>query len=302
MKNWMKWTVVVALSLAIVLAAVAGFGLWRGHAKRERIVVQPAYPLALRSDAAAVERGRYLYLSRGCTECHGTNGAGRVFVDDARMGLRLGGPNITPGTGSVVANYGPEDWERTLRHGIKPNGRAAMIMPAEDYNRLTDDDLAALVAYVRQLPPARGGKAVLELPPLLMAMYGYNLVQDSAEKIDHSLKPSPPVAEGRSVEHGRYVGQMCLGCHGARLSGGKIPGAPPDWPAAANLTPGEGGVMARYADAQAFKAMLRSGERPDGAAVSPVMPFAALREISDLDAEALYLYLKSLPPLAAGGR
>ncbi len=74
------------------------------------------------------------------------------------LALRLGGPNISPGSGSVVANYRPGDWERTLRHGIKPNGRTAMIMPSEDYNRLIDDDLASLVAYVRQMPPARGGK------------------------------------------------------------------------------------------------------------------------------------------------
>lgn len=302
MKNWIKWTVVVVLALAIVLAGVAGFGIWRGHAKRERVVAQPAYMLAMRDDAAAVERGRYLYLSRGCTECHGTNGAGRIFADDAKMGLRLGGPNISPGTGNVVANYRPEDWERALRHGIKPNGRTLMVMPSEDYNRFTDEDLASLVAYVRQMPPARGGKAVLELPPLLMAMYGFNLIQDAAEKIDHSLKPSQPVAQAVTVEHGRYVGQMCVGCHGAKLSGGKIPGAPPDWPAAANLTPGQGGTMGAYPDAQAFKAMLRNGKRPDGSAVSKVMPFSALGMINDVDAEALYLYLKSLPPLAAGGR
>jgi cytochrome c553 len=95
---------------------------------------------------------------------------------------------------------------------------------------------------------------------------------------------------------------MCIGCHGERLSGGKIPGGPPDWPAAANLTPGDGSAMTRYASADQFVAMLRSGKRPDGTAVSPVMPFTSLRELNDNDAKALYAHLKRLAPVAAGKR
>jgi mono/diheme cytochrome c family protein len=302
MKPWVRWSVVLLLSVAILVAGMAGFGLWRGQAKRERMLALPAYPVALREDAASLERGRYLYLSRGCADCHGANGAGRIFIDNAKMGLRVGGPNISPGPGSVVVNYRAEDWERTLRHGVKPTGHALMVMPSEDYNRLTDDDVAAVVAYVRHLPPVRGGKAVLDLPPLLMVMYGFGMMQDAAEKIDHRLPASQPIAEAVTVAHGRYVSQMCLGCHGANLSGGKIPGAPPDWPAAANLTPGQGRALPAYADAQVFQAMLRTGKRPDGSAVSKVMPFQALAELNDVDAQALYLYLKSVPARDAGGR
>jgi hypothetical protein len=54
--------------------------------------------------------------------------------------------------------------------------------------------------------------------------------------------------------------------------------------------------MARYGDAQSFAAMLRSGRRPDGSAVSPVMPFASLKELSEVDVNAVYAYLKTLPP------
>ena len=89
---------------------------------------------------------------------------------------------------------------------------------------------------------------------------------------------------------------MCIGCHGATLSGGKIPGAPPDWPAAANLTPARrqrDGALSRRA--RPFIAMLRTGKRPDGSAVSPVMPFAALKELNDTDVQAIYLHLKRLP-------
>jgi cytochrome c553 len=86
---------------------------------------------------------------------------------------------------------------------------------------------------------------------------------------------------------------MCLGCHGAKLEGGKIPGGPPDWPASARLVPGEGNAMARYRDAEVFLRMLKSGKNPDGRALA-VMPFEALSKLSDTDARALHLYLTQL--------
>ena len=302
MKPWIRWTLVAITAACALGAAVPGIGAYLGHAKRGRVVHLPAHPIALRDDAASIERGRYLFSSRGCADCHGADGAGRMFIDDKHSGLRAAGPNISPGPGNVVANYRPEDWERTLRHGVKPDGRPALIMPSEEFNRLTDPDVEALVAYVRHLPPVRGGAATLDLPLLFPVLYGFGVIQDAAEKIDHGLPPAQAVPEGVTVEHGRYVGQMCQGCHGPQLSGGKVPGAPPDWPAAANLTPGEASAMRRYADAGAFKAMLRSGRRPDGSAVSRVMPFESLAALSDVDADALYLYLQSVPARAAGGR
>jgi cytochrome c553 len=126
-----------------------------------------------------------------------------------------------------------------------------------------------------------------------MALYAAGVVKDAAEKIDHRLPPAQPVPEGVSVEHGAYVANMCMGCHGAQLAGGPVPGSPPDWPAAANLT----GGLAGYPSADDFVAMMRTGQRPDGTAVSAVMPFSSLREMSDVDLRALYVYLQSLPPV-----
>jgi mono/diheme cytochrome c family protein len=126
-------------------------------------------------------------------------------------------------------------------------------------------------------------------------------MQDAAQKIDHSLPPSQPVAEGVTVAHGAYVANMCIGCHGPGLSGGKIPGTPPDWAPAANLTPGEGSALTRYPDADQFVAMLRRGKRPDGTAIT-VLPFESLRELNDVDAKAVYAYLKTVPARPSGRR
>lgn len=297
-RRWAR-TMVVGLASLVALAAIAvGIGLVLAERTMARRIDVPASPVALRDDPRAIERGRYLYMSRGCADCHGADGAGRVFIDDPN-GLRIEGPGLTSAPGGVVANYQPVDWVRSIRHGVDPHGRALMIMPSEDYNRFTDDDLASLVAYVRSLPPAAPRPAVVRLPLPVRVLYGYGLIRDAAAKIDHRLPPSMPVPEGVSLEHGRYVAAMCLGCHGEHLAGGRIPGGPPDWPPASNLTPGEGSAMTRYPDATSLTAMFRSGRRPDGTPVA-VMPFESLRHINDTDMQALHLYLSSLPPRPFG--
>ena len=294
MRTWIKRTLVGIGSL-VVVAVVAVFALATlGDRKLARHVEVAVVAVPLASDAASIERGNYLFRSRGCGDCHGANGAGSVVVEDGGMLIRA--PNITPGPGGVTAAYTPADWVRTIRHGVKPNGQPAMVMPSEEYNRYTDADLAAVVAYVRQLPPKAGEGAIIRLPLPVRVLYATGMVRDAAEKIDHRLPPARPVAEAVTAEHGAYVANGCSGCHRADLSGGKVAGAPPSWPAAARLAPGEGSVMSRYPDAASFAAMLKTGKRPDGSAVSKVMPFVALREMSDVDVRALHLYLKTMAP------
>jgi mono/diheme cytochrome c family protein len=291
-KTWMR-ALLVGLGALVLLAATAlGLGVVLAERKMQRTVNVPVQPVALRDDTASVERGKYLFSSRGCVDCHGSAGTGRTFVDDG--GLVIAGPNITTGPGGVVAAYQPVDWVRSIRHGVNPQGRPLMIMPSEDYNRFTDDDLASLVAYIRLLPPASGQGAVVKLPLPVKALYGYGAIHDAAARIDHSLPPQQPVPEGVTLAHGQYVANMCIGCHGVNLAGGKIPGGPPDWPPAAKLTPGEGSVMGLYPSAEAMIAMFRSGKRPDGTAIQ-VMPFGSLGQMSETDLRALYLYLKALP-------
>jgi len=172
-----------------------------------------------------------------------------------------------------------------------PAGRPMLIMPSEDFNRLTDRDLAALVAYTRRLPAVAGQPARFELPLMIKALYAAGVIPDAAERIDHALPPEQPVAEGVNIAHGAYVANTCKGCHGERLIGGKIAGGPPDWPPAADLT--AAATYAVYSSADRFRAMMRSGKRPDGTPVK-VMPFDTLKQINDTDLEALYLYLRSL--------
>src|SRR5207249_7207390 len=63
--------------------------------------------------STGIAPGRELTGQRGCAECHGTDGKGKVFIDSPN-GLYVKSPNITPGAGEVVAGgkipRGPPDW------------------------------------------------------------------------------------------------------------------------------------------------------------------------------------------------
>ena len=299
MGKFLKWLGIVIGLAAVVVIGFAAAGWLQAERKMSRRVDVSIAPLALPTDAAALERGRYLFNSRGCAECHGADGGGRKVIDSG--GLLVVAPHISAGPGSVTAAYRVEDWVRAIRHGLKPDGRPLMIMPSEDYNRLTDADMGALIAHARQLPPVSGQTAVLQLPPPVRVFYGLGLIQDAAARIDPRRPPPAPVPEGPTAAHGRYVAQMCVGCHGEGYGGGKVPGGAPDWPAAANLTPGRGSAMAGYAGADAFIAMMRSGKRPDGSAIA-VMPFASLSQLNDVDLRGLHAFLLTLPARDAGSR
>ena len=231
MKKWLTRALIVVLILMFGGAAAIAYALHRAQERMDRRIDIAAYHVDIPASAEAIERGKYLFSTRGCVDCHGADGAGRVFVDDGS--IRIKGPNISPGPGSVVAPYTPADWERALRHGVKPDGRPLMIMPSEDYNRLTDADLGALVAYVKQLPPAwRRGGWCCRCPP--------GALRPGADPdglhLETQRKPVAPVAEGVTVAHGEYVSAMCIGCHGEGCPAARSPPVRRTVPR--NLTPG----------------------------------------------------------------
>ena len=148
---------------------------------------------------------------------------------------------------------------------------------------------------MRSCAPVAGPASEVRLPLPVKALYGIGMIHDASEKIDHTLPPARPVPEGVTDAHGAYVANTCLGCHGPKLLGGKIPGAPPDWPPPPGSPPGRAARSTATRPPSSSPRCSKTGKRPDGSAVSPVMPFASLREMSDVDVRALYLHLKSMP-------
>lgn len=298
MQRALKITAAVVLSIAAIAGVAFASAVWLGERKLHREVLVKVVPVPYATGPAAVNSGRYLYETRGCVSCHAADGSGKVMIDKPAMLVRT--PNITLGANSAVAEYAEGDWVRAIRHGVNPKGHALFLMPSELYNGLSDADLGALVAYIRALPPVAGQTARVDLPLVVKALYGLNVVKDASEKIAHSRPPAASIAAGATAERGEYVARVCMGCHGDTLAGGRSPDAPPDGPEPANLTPGNGTVMGRYDTLEKFAAMMRSGKRPDGSAV--VMPFDALAAFNDTDLAAMHNYLQALPPKPKGAR
>jgi len=250
----------------------------------------------------AVERGRHLVESRYvCTECHGKDFGGGTMVDDPMIG-RLLGPNITAGAGGMTAAYTAADWDRIVRHGIRPD-RTGAAMPSEDFQRMSDRELSDVIAFIRSMPTVDATVPPVALGPLgtvLLAAGQMHLSADVIEAHDMPRAAFPPAAEP-SVEYGRHIANVCMGCHGANLTGGKIPGGDPSWPAASDLTPlpeGLGGWTYEQ-----FVTAMTEGRRPDGTAL--LIPMATVtaytKNMTATEREALWACLRSLPPTPMGG-
>lgn len=181
-------TVIVLLGIVAVAAASK---MGRDKMRRQVGVNVRPVRVALPHEAKWIERGRQLFNTRGCAGCHGPAGAGQELVN--RGGMLVVAPNITPAAGSAVAGFRPVDWVRVLRHGVKRNDKVVMMMPSEDYNRLTDEEIGALVGYAMVLPPLPGKGAVVEPSLPWLALYGVGAIRDAYEQIDHR-KPPPAAA------------------------------------------------------------------------------------------------------------
>src|SRR2546430_4163907 len=147
MRKALKVSLYVIVALIAIAALLALLAHVLSERKRQRTIDVPVDPLAFVSDDASIARGKHLFMSRGCAECHGENGGGHVVIDQG--GMYIKSPNITPGAGSVVAKYTETDWVRSIRHGVNPDRHPMILMPSSDYNQFTDVDLTALIAYTR---------------------------------------------------------------------------------------------------------------------------------------------------------
>ena len=287
------------LTLVVLAAGVLGIAWWRTEVALARVYTLAEVELPVSGDAAQVERGRHLAVTRGCTDCHGDDLAGGVVIDAGPVGLYVAA-NLTPaGAGAGMdANL----FEHAVRHGVGRDGRPLRFMPATDFAAMGDDDVAALYAYVKSVPPATRELPETWIGPLGRVLYLFDQVPVllTAESVDHAAASAPRVAPvvAATADYGRYLAQGCTGCHGERFAGGRIPGAPPDLPIAANLTPDPSGLGA-WSEADFMRA-IRDGKRPDGSAIDPFMPWKSLGHMTDTELRALYAYLRSLPPLPRG--
>ena len=113
---------------------------------------------------------------------------------------------------------------------------------------------------------------------------------------------SPAAATATALERGRQLALAgnCGGCHtargGAAYAGGRPIGTPFGTVYAGNLTPDADTGLGRWSAAQ-FRRALRHGVGADGRRLVPAFPYTETTKISDADADALFAWLRSLPPV-----
>lgn len=281
----------------LVLLGVAGLYAWTGAAINKKTDTA-THPFTAPSDSASVARGEHFVRAVGkCGDCHGADYGGKEFINDPAFGV-VWATNLT--RGGIGASYSDADWERAVRHGKAQDGRRLIIMPSNEFQYLSDEDLGTVVAYLRSVPAVERATPQPKVGPVARALYaGGILPLLPAEVITHANAPVPAVPVDSSVEYGDYLAKVgCSGCHGAGYGGGKIPGTPPDFPPTANLTPTG---IGHYSYEQ-FAHVLRTGERPDGSKLHPMMPIASTKLMTDVEIAATFKYLRSLAPKPYGTR
>jgi mono/diheme cytochrome c family protein len=258
--------------------------------------------LAAIANERAVARGKHLANTfYACRECHGDNFGGGVMVDDPAIGKLLG-PNLTTGEGSRTKSYTAADWDRMVRHGVKPNG-VGSPMPSKDFFAMSDQELSDIVSYIRSFPAVNNTVAPVTLGPVGKVLVATGQIQLSADmhptkhQITHAVMPPAAVAD---ANFGKHLAQTCSGCHGEKFAGGPIVGGPPDWPPAKNLTP-TGLAGWTYED---FARALKEGKSKNGVALREpmaTMPKFA-KNMTDIELQALWAYIKDLPPQPIVGK
>lgn len=290
-----RWPLLLALALLVPISAAAtvfGLSSYRLHRQWS---VEPT-PVPVLQDAQTLAQGAHLAATRGCTECHAKDLGGQVMIDDPFMG-RVVASNLTTGTGGAGSRYDDAGLARAIRHGIGSDGRSLVIMPSEDFFPMSDADVGTLISYIRSVPAVDRELPHTAIGPgarTLVVLAGAPLL--AAETVTHTAPRAPAPTPAIDVEYGRYVAAMCVSCHGRNYAGGIVNG-PPGSPPSADLTPT--GPLAHWTEEQ-FLAALREGRRPDGSTLNPAaMPWTVFAQLTDIEARAIWTFLKALPPPSA---
>lgn len=248
-------------------------------------VIERRYPLPAISEPATptpkmLASGRHLVLIAGCGLCHGADFTGRLIGRKTVLpvyaaNLRLASKAMTDG-----------EFERAVRAGITPEATSLWRMPSGNYTYMSEDDLSAILFYLRGLPAAGHNwpQPKFDLPARLAIVEG----QLVPSVLEAAISPSS-LDLGPRYDGGRYIARVaCSQCHGADLSG-SADGRAPDLK-----------VISNY-DRPAFFDLLRRGIGAHGRRVAAMAWLARdqFHVFADYEIMALYDYLdarRKAPP------
>lgn len=246
--------------------------------------------ISVSTDSAVLALGKHFVETKGCTDCHGADLGGKVFVDDPALGFLIA-RNLTKGKGGLPKEHNVDDWVLALKHGIRKNGKPLLFMPSHEYTHLSETDMSAIISYCSTLAPINR-----ELPESSVGFLGRILTDLGklpllpAEMIDHERTLVKEVQVEVTPEYGKYLSISCIGCHRENLKGGEP--VAPGYPVVADIS--STGNPGKWTEEQ-FMQTLRTGETPEGKKLKPSeMPWTMTKGYTDTELKALFAYLRSI--------
>jgi mono/diheme cytochrome c family protein len=302
MKSRFKIIGIIAAGIIgiLIIINIAFFAL--GESRLNQKYKVPKETVHIPKEDESLAEGKRIFQYRGCEACHGEQLQGLVYLDNPAIGQVIT-PNLTTGKGGIGTQRTAEDLLQAIRHGVRPDETPLLFMPSTEFYYLSDTDLGRVIAYILSVPPIDN-----EMPVSKLSVTGrivMNITKEitflPAELIPHDApRPIPPKPD-ITQEYGEYLSYSCIVCHGPTLSGGEIPGFPPEWPSAPNLTSGKGSRLPTWGE-EGFIEIIRTGQK-HGRFINPeYMPWESYRHMNDDELRAVYTFLQSLPPKDFGNR
>lgn len=313
MKQWQT----ITISTLLVLGALASVGITAtiGWAPFFGPDARPLTDRRFDPNPARLERGEYLVRHvTVCLVCHSeldpaaeglpivpaSAGAGKSLAVENIPWLVA--PNITPDPETGAGRWTDDAIARAVREGIGHDGRTLFpMMPYLNYRSMSDEDLAAVVTYIRSLPAVRKAQPASQVPFPVS-----RLINNVPRRLDAPV-PDPDLSTPE--KRGQYLTTLasCGDCHTPRdergqyitalaFAGGNIVEYQPTWAprAAANITPGVNGIP--YYDEALFLEVMRTG-RVRERKITDIMPWGHYKGMTDEDLKSIFAYLRTVTPM-----
>ena len=276
----------LALLLAALLVA-GGFYAYvhiASDAYLKDVVVDEEFIFVDRSDETTIETGRHIARTRGCFGCHGQQLEGNDFSDE----WVWVGTAVAPNLAQYARDHDAISIEAAVRQGIGQDGKALWSMPSYNYALLSDDDMIALITFLRSAPVVE--KALPK--PKLGWDARLRIVRGEAQHMAEWADRMPPLLLGDGDDpqlvRGEYLAKTtCNECHGFDLRGQiDIDFGTPDL-----------AIVTAYSDAD-FRQLMKTGEAIGGRNDLELMSIVAkdrFAAFSDNELDDLLAYLRTLP-------
>ena len=214
----------------------------------------------------------------GCVACHGEGLRGNLMFDQPEV-ARVWAPNLT----LAAARATDQQLARAIRQGIGVDGRPLVVMPSAQYSRLTDGEVAAVIAELRRQP--RDGEEVprVSLGPLGRIGIATGKLKAQPAKVAE-YRNNLPASFGPKFAGGRHQAMIhCSECHGPTFGGGE--------PEPGTMAP-DLQIVGAY-DLADFKKLLRTGLPPGGRKLKLMTDVSRveLSHLNDDEIAALHAYL-----------